>query len=457
MRAGVAVCLLLAACFDQPSYEGRLCSDDDPCPGNLICVAERCSSHVVDPDAGVIADAALDAGIDPNVDGGADGGIADVGELLHAVEVSTRNKHDLLLLSDGTVWAWGWNEAGEVEGAPYDMRPAPVRVPLDHVTRVAAGGRMSFALTEDGTLYAWGRNQDGELGNGSTGIAQSPTPSAVHGRDGAGLLSGVLEVAAGYDFAIVLLDDGTVWGFGANHLGQLGRSDITSSAVPVQVGTLDQVVSIAAGAYHGVALRADHTVWNWGYNDYGQLGVGTMITVRGPPVQVHGLNDTGFLTDVDDISAGWGHTIAIVQGGDVFTWGWNASRQLGDGTLSDRPYPGAVLDASGAAPLHNIARVSAGFTYNLMRTTADELLSFGYNKYSQLGDGTAVTRGLPASVTLISGPPIAGVIGFCAGGDNALALTSDQTLWTWGSDQFGEQGNSGATTDNAHPFELPLP
>lgn len=453
----------LTACFEQPSYVGRLCSEDDPCPGGLICVEQRCSDRLAEPDAAVFfPDAALvldasapdvadlpDASISPDAEVFPDAAVV-------PIQISTRNKHDLVLLSDGTVYAWGWNEHGQIEGDPYTDRREPVKIALRDVVRVAAGGVMSFALTGDGALYSWGRNRSGELGDGNIAIEQSPTPGLVLGLNGAGDLPPVRDLAAGYDFALLLLDDGTVWGFGSNAVFQLGRSDVMSSAFPVQVPGLDHVEKIAAGAYHGVALKDDGTVWAWGYNEYGQLGQGTNMNSIASVVQVHGPNDVGFLSGVLDISAGWGHTIAVVAGNSVYAWGWNASSQLGDGSAVDRAYPGVVLSTSGLGPLSNIAEVRAGFTYNLARTASGDLYAFGFNMYSQLGDGTTATRSLPAPVLLVSGGPIGSISAFAAGGDNAIALTLDHVLWTWGSNVFGEIGD-GLMSNIVYPTQRPLP
>ncbi len=93
---------------------------------------------------------------------------------------------------------------------------------------VSAGGLYSLALRGDGTVWAWGANNSGELGDGIT--TQRLTPVQVPG------LTGVTALAAGRDYMLALRGDGTVWGWGANGDGQLG--DGKSRAVPVPVKTL---------------------------------------------------------------------------------------------------------------------------------------------------------------------------------------------------------------------------
>ena len=163
--------------------------------------------------------------------------------------------------------------------------------------KVAGGPYHSLTLKNDGTVWAWGRNDFGELGNGTT--TSRYTPVQVKG------LTNVVAIAAGYDHSLALRSDGTVWAWGLNGNGQLGDGTTTNRTTPVQVKGLTNVVAIAAGVYHSLAIRSDGTVWTWGYNTYGQLGDGT-TTNKTTPVQVKGL------TNVVAIAAGVYHSLALI-------------------------------------------------------------------------------------------------------------------------------------------------
>jgi alpha-tubulin suppressor-like RCC1 family protein len=154
------------------------------------------------------------------------------------------------------------------------------------------------ATTGQAGVMAWGHNGYGQLGNGTT-TEFSTTPVQVSG------LSGVQDIAGGAEHTLALKDDGTVWAWGSNHLGQLG--DATNpdySNTPVQVSGFSGVQAIAAGSYHSLALKNDGTVWAWGWNEYGQLGDATN-TDSNTPVQVSGLSG------VQDIAGGGGHSLAL--------------------------------------------------------------------------------------------------------------------------------------------------
>jgi alpha-tubulin suppressor-like RCC1 family protein len=196
----------------------------------------------------------------------------EVGDLGGTEAIAAGSSHALALKEDGTVWAWGDNFFGELgdgtHGAKADS-PKPVRVSdLKGVGAIEGGGWFSLALKTDGSVWAWGYNQDGELGNGSSSDAKetkcentsepgdaqvrssctnSPTPVEVSELDG------VQAIAAGSAHGLALKEDGTVWAWGANDQGQLGNGTKTlgdntlGTNTPVQVKYLGGAKLIAAG------------------------------------------------------------------------------------------------------------------------------------------------------------------------------------------------------------------
>jgi alpha-tubulin suppressor-like RCC1 family protein len=70
---------------------------------------------------------------------------------------SAGGNHTLALKTDGSLWAWGNNDSGQLGDGTITARSTPVRV-LDDVRAVAAGTRHTLALKTDGSLWAWGSN-----------------------------------------------------------------------------------------------------------------------------------------------------------------------------------------------------------------------------------------------------------------------------------------------------------
>ena len=224
--------------------------------------------------------------------------------------LATGQYHTVALASDGMVYTWGWNDYGQLGDNSTTQRNTPVAVDISGVisgktiTAIAAGVNHSVALASDGTLYAWGYNNKGQLGNNST--TDSHVPVAV---DMSGILSGktITSITAGYRHSVALASDGTVYAWGQNYNGQLGNNSTTDSHVPVAVytsGVLSgkTITEVSAGPYHTVALASDGTVYTWGKNADGQLGDNNYPTNSDVPVQVVNSDNSEFMTPIELVS-----------------------------------------------------------------------------------------------------------------------------------------------------------
>ncbi|MCL2336909.1 MAG: hypothetical protein FWC60_05770, partial [Firmicutes bacterium] len=211
------------------------------------------------------------------------------------------------LKPDGTVWACGNNDYGQLGDGTTTSRSTMVQVSdLTNIVAVAASPFHSVALKSDGTVWTWGRNDYGQLGNGTS--ANQSIPAQIKG------LTDITSVTAGEYNTFALQSDGTVWAWGNNNYGILGDGLTLNQATPVQIKALTGILAIAAGEAHTAALKPDGTIWAWGLNDHGQLGDGTTID-RTTPVQVSGL------TGATDIAVGAHRTIALKSDGTVWAWG----------------------------------------------------------------------------------------------------------------------------------------
>ena len=108
----------------------------------------------------------------------------------------------------------------------------------------------------DGTVWAWGKNDNGQLGDGTTEGKSVPVQIES--------LSGVIALAAGSYHSLALKGDGSVWAWGNNAHGQLGDGTTEGKSVPVQIESLSGVIALAAGNSHSLALKDDGSVWAWG-------------------------------------------------------------------------------------------------------------------------------------------------------------------------------------------------
>jgi alpha-tubulin suppressor-like RCC1 family protein len=220
------------------------------------------------------------------------------------------NSHALALKGDGSVLAWGNNESGQLgNGAAPTDSATPVHVhglgPGSGVVQIAAGGASSFALKGDGTVLAWGNNHSGQAGDASM-PTDHPTPVQVKGL---GPGSGVIKVVAGFSSAYALKRDGTVVAWGNNRKGETGSGDAPKvHPTPVPVVGLSGIIDIAAGWQHGLALAGNGALYSWGDNALGQLGTGN-TTARSRPEGVAGF---GVGSGVLAVYAGGFHSHILV-------------------------------------------------------------------------------------------------------------------------------------------------
>ncbi len=159
--------------------------------------------------------------------------------------------HTLFIREDSTLWGWGWNSQGQVgNGATTDQR-TPVQIGSAKWSYVSAGHVHALGIQVDGSLWAWGGGSNYRLGNGNTSSQTSPA-LIDDGSNGKWV-----KVSAGYDNAVAVREDGTVWTWGNNLYGTTGDGvSNTSTAnryqLPYRFVTLEGM-SIAIHTGHVLA------------------------------------------------------------------------------------------------------------------------------------------------------------------------------------------------------------
>jgi len=349
------------------------------------------------------------------------------------VSISAGAFHTIAQKSDGTLWAWGYNVNFELGNCgPNDNKDTPVQVGSENEwVSFSSGYDHAIALKSDGTLWAWGYNYFGQLGDGTNDWSSCP---AVQIDDADNKW---VSVAAGYSHTLARKADGTLWAWGARSLGQLGNGTDNDTNVPIRVGNEKKWVSVAvsAGAYHTVALQSDGTLWAWGWNLYGQLGDGTNID-NNVPVQVG--SDNNWVA----AAAGGEYTVGVKSNGTVWAWGSNTSGQLGDGTNTNSNVPVQV------GTENKWVSIAAGYGHTVALKSDGTLWAWGRNIEGQLGDGTNNDRNGPVQVGTENK-----WVSIAAGYEHTVTLKSDGTLWAWGWNSSGQLGD-GSTHDKNAPGQV---
>ena len=307
-------------------------------------------------------------------------------EGVYFVDVALGANHGLLLDSEGTVWAWGRDNMGQLARgtATATLQQAEVlpitTFPADlDVVAIFAGSNQSFALGEDGRLFAWGQNQMNQLGLGHT-TSPIATPAlvtvipadtvAVH-AEARTSLSGMLTAdgrfvrhtgsfpalpdpvtpltfSVGGTHQLSLGDDGQLYLWGGNSQGQVGiGSTSTTVSAPTPVDILEATLPFIGGiarANHSFAIDSDGSLWGWGQNRTGVIGDGVATTGnRLVPVSVALPDDVRIASIASSHGAGDNHTVAIDTDGKLWTWGASGPR-LGRGLVTGTEFtPGQIV------------------------------------------------------------------------------------------------------------------
>jgi alpha-tubulin suppressor-like RCC1 family protein len=321
----------------------------------------------------------------------------------------------------GNIIAWGNNQHFQLgctadPGANVDSneRRKPLSVPrnqvacpptllkfeaLPSVTTVSCGEYHTIAVCQDGSLWTWGRNNMGQLGHGDCAEGKYKLPKQVMG-----LAKKIcIRAAAGGQHSLVLTSSNKVYSWGCNLHGQLGlEKKVKNVPSPDIVTALRRSFTchIACGYSHCVALLSSEQVFTWGRNDCGQLGLGHYAFVDIPE------HVTFFSKyQVQQVSCGYDHCIAFVKETEstsnsevlrelIFSWGRGEEGQLGH---SD-PYSRCVPKEIATLTARGILMVTAGGFSSVAIDEADQVYTWGDCARGQLGHGDKVRRTAPAIV-----------------------------------------------------------
>ena len=429
----------------------------------------------------------------------------------NAASVVAGTDDSCALTTFGEVECWGGNSAGQLGNNSTTQSSVPVwvatlasRVKVDSpavaglTATVAPSYQFTCALTEAGGVWCWGTNSSafaggptnhGQLGDNSTADSTVPVPVS-------GLVSGVVSVKTGANFACALTAAGVVECWGSDDSGQLANS-AGDSLVPVVVNGLGgAAATISAGGQHACAvLTSTGALLCWGHNDYGQIGNGTFGGNFPVPQQVQGLTsgivavaaeatmtcalntaggvqcwgnnsdgslgngNPGVLASVSPVQVvGLTSGVAAIAGGSdgdttcalsptggVVCWGYNGSGQVGHSAFTPGPLSRAFSPVPVDGLSSGVAAVAVGPQDGCALLTTGAMQCWGRNDTGELGNNSNTDSSSPTGVNGLSSG-VASLGGTAQGIDHVCALTSAGRLLCWGDDSFGELGNNSATS-----------
>ena len=283
---------------------------------------------------------------------------------------------------------------------------------------ITAGAAHTCALLSDHSVKCWGDNHSGQLGNGTSTDKISP-PVSVSG------ITTAIAIAVGDVHTCALFSDQSVKCWGSNHSGQLGNGTFhTILSTPVSVFGITNATAISAGSGHTCALLSDQSIKCWGNGPW-ELGDRTWRNATSLPVPVSGI------TTATAIAAGGSHTCALLSDKSVKCWGYDYASLIRDGLLSTVVTP--PISVSG---ITTATAITAGDAHTCALLLDQSVQCWGSNDSGQLGDGTFNATSTPVSVSsMITATAIT------AGDAHTCAILIDQLIQCWGENRSGQLGD----------------
>jgi alpha-tubulin suppressor-like RCC1 family protein len=308
----------------------------------------------------------------------------------YVVDLASGDNHSIILRDDGNIYCFGNNRFGQLGLEGTFERLNPTKIPdKKNVVSLAAGEKHSLVLLDNDKLYSFGYKSGGQLGHSGLDISNAAmrTVSLISLPQIVESLSGkdIKKVSAGFEFSLVLLNNGDVYSFGRNSFGQLGAGHTDDQMEPMKVESLSNVADVVAGGQHSLVLLNNGDLYSFGKGINGQLGHGNNDN-QGIPNKVEGISD------VIAIAAGKDHSLALTSAGHVYSFGLGFYGSLGHGDFKD------CLEPKRIEALEGIKAIVAGNNHSIALTFEEEILTFGDNKYGQLGLGDQEKRSLPTPI-----------------------------------------------------------
>ena len=393
-------------------------------------------------------------------------------------QTASGHSHTAAIKTDGTLWMCGYNVWGQLGDNTRTKQSSPIQT-------IAGGSNWKYisckfhnttAVKTDGTLWVWGHNTAGQLGDNTSDPKSSPVQTVAGGTNWR-------VVACGYYHTSAIKTDGTLWLWGSNDSGQLGDNTKVSKSSPVQtISGGNSWRYVASYRQFTSAIKTDGTLWSWGDNTYGELGDNTTVHKSSPVQTIAGGNN--WL----QVSSGFYYTAAIAGQSSPYitnvaitgttattmlsSYTYTAVMTYNNGTTSTdcsqlswttgktgktgasavtAVTPSSVTvsaDLDGTDSINAIVPVS-GLSGSLNITTTNSITASlwgcGYNLVGELGDNTRTGRSSP--VQTITGGTNWKYI--ACGNYTACGIKSDGSLWLWGSGSNGQFGDNSPTNKSS--------
>lgn len=310
-------------------------------------------------------------------------------------------KYSLALGNDGTVWAWGNNDFGQLGDGTNINRNTPVKVKnITNVIGIAGGESYSIALKKDGTVWVWGRE------NSTNNF--SSIPKQIES------LRNIVAINSGTSASIAINKDGKVWALG----DIVDWNNERDAFLPVQSSEFSNIKNGACGFRFCLAVKNDGTIWEWGWDKAIRDPEAPGVKVYGKPHKLQDV-DGNDMDNVSEICGYLGYFLALKKDGTV--WEWEEKEGL----------PSKIKN------IENVVSIGKGYDHSLAAKKDGSVWSWGINDKGQLGNGLKNIN----YNHVVRVKDLMNIVKVSCGEYHSIALRKDGTVWTWGLNDKGQLGD----------------
>lgn len=335
---------------------------------------------------------------------------------------TTGTSPHMAIKTDGSLWAWSWMPSGW----------GPSTFPKEQWKNHGLHSVVRYCVTQVSTDPGWWTTSTG-FNPPEKAPLSKPTDKDF----------GWASAASGVEFAVLLKSDGTLWAWGSFNENFKGPGSGVHYSHPTQVGNDHDWKAVTAVDHHVVALKKDGSLWGWGINTH-LLGLGRASFEKWVPEPVQ----VGEEKDWETVTAGGNFFLARKADGSL--WAWGANPQGVRGISPDDPITTARYLPNRIDSDSDWAAIGAGYSHALAIKKDGSLWAWGNNEHGQLGLGEADQVPHPAPARVGTGTDWVAVDG---GGAHTVALKTDGSVWSWGSNFAGQLGD-GTKEDRYLPVRV---